>query len=304
MMGGEESTLDELDLTIAWNRRAAAASPQEPLLGPRPIFEPEGSKEQFVLYLGEHIPQGTRDRIKRALKREFSEDDGSAEGFIAGVFGTHRAYDYEDVVTIVKAALAPASPPKAEGEAVRPNDENYCLVCEKAGHRTEECWSTHGYNTPRDKEIFRLAQLAHLALAAPVQPAEGAEPSREVHRSLAFALMRAKVPLLDELEPLMPYRTVADVRLAISEAIGFEWEPGELQPVNADDLMRIAAALASQPADKDGARYRWLRAAWLAVDGTDREEEWTVIMNVLTEQEMDAAVDAAMSTGTQKEEEA
>jgi hypothetical protein len=32
----------------------------------------------------------------------------------------------------------------------------YCLHCEKEGHRTTDCWSTHGLNTPRSLEIARL----------------------------------------------------------------------------------------------------------------------------------------------------
>lgn len=36
----------------------------------------------------------------------------------------------------------------------------YCLSCEAEGHRTHECWSTHGFNTPRDMEMARLAWIA------------------------------------------------------------------------------------------------------------------------------------------------
>ena len=38
--------------------------------------------------------------------------------------------------------------------------ERYCLACEKIGHMTNECHSTHGLITPRDRELFRLAGLA------------------------------------------------------------------------------------------------------------------------------------------------
>ena len=38
--------------------------------------------------------------------------------------------------------------------------ERYCLACEKLGHLTNECHSTHGLNTPRDRELFRLVGLA------------------------------------------------------------------------------------------------------------------------------------------------
>lgn len=33
----------------------------------------------------------------------------------------------------------------------------YCLHCEKTGHQTTECWSTHGLNTARDLELYRLS---------------------------------------------------------------------------------------------------------------------------------------------------
>jgi len=38
--------------------------------------------------------------------------------------------------------------------------EKYCICCDKEGHYTNECWSTHGLNTPYDREIDRLCQLA------------------------------------------------------------------------------------------------------------------------------------------------
>lgn len=51
------------------------------------------------------------------------------------------------------------------------------------------------------------------------------------------------------------------VRQVISATIGFGFEPGELQPVNEDDLMRLATALTGK-ADggdaKDAARWRYL----------------------------------------------
>lgn len=43
----------------------------------------------------------------------------------------------------------------AEQAAERDN-ERYCLLCEKLGHITNECRSTHGVNTPAAREIFRL----------------------------------------------------------------------------------------------------------------------------------------------------
>lgn len=49
---------------------------------------------------------------------------------------------------------------KSTGSLRAMADLPYCLLCEKGGHRTDECWSTHGLNTPRDQELFRLARLA------------------------------------------------------------------------------------------------------------------------------------------------
>ncbi|MFJ3047021.1 hypothetical protein ACIPEN_14415 [Herbaspirillum chlorophenolicum] len=47
-------------------------------------------------------------------------------------------------------------------------DERYCMFCEKPGHRTAECHSTHGLNTPRDRELSALARAA----AFGISPAE------------------------------------------------------------------------------------------------------------------------------------
>ena len=38
--------------------------------------------------------------------------------------------------------------------------ERYCLACEKGGHLTTECHATHGLNTRRARELFRLINLA------------------------------------------------------------------------------------------------------------------------------------------------
>jgi len=47
----------------------------------------------------------------------------------------------------------------------------FCLFCNKEGHLTNECWSTHAINTPAQKELARLAYLA----SPSSQPAEKAE---------------------------------------------------------------------------------------------------------------------------------
>jgi hypothetical protein len=57
--------------------------------------------------------------------------------------------------------------PQAEAAGVPAPDERvnvpYCLACQKEGHRTTECWSTHGLNTPADWELHRLRGEAALA---------------------------------------------------------------------------------------------------------------------------------------------
>lgn len=47
------------------------------------------------------------------------------------------------------------------------NPERYCLACEKLGHLTTECHSTHGLNTPAARELFRLTQAANQACVSP-----------------------------------------------------------------------------------------------------------------------------------------
>lgn len=43
--------------------------------------------------------------------------------------------------------------------AVRPG-ETFCILCNKLGHLTTECHSTHGLNTPYAREVFRLVRAA------------------------------------------------------------------------------------------------------------------------------------------------
>lgn len=40
------------------------------------------------------------------------------------------------------------------------NREAWCLWCDKPGHLTTECWSTHGLNTPAALELRRLSLAA------------------------------------------------------------------------------------------------------------------------------------------------
>lgn len=67
----------------------------------------------------------------------------------------------------------------------------YCLLCEKIGHQTTECWSTHGLNTDRALELKRLCD------AASAQPAEEVQPVAW----MVFAGLLEKVPVYP------PYRT-------------------------------------------------------------------------------------------------
>ena len=43
-----------------------------------------------------------------------------------------------------------------------PEPETYCLACDKVGHLTTECHSTHGINTPAARELNRLCRAAVL----------------------------------------------------------------------------------------------------------------------------------------------
>jgi hypothetical protein len=49
------------------------------------------------------------------------------------------------------------------GEQWPENGVRYCLFCEKEGHRTSDCWSTHALNTPAQRELARLADRASAA---------------------------------------------------------------------------------------------------------------------------------------------
>jgi hypothetical protein len=62
--------------------------------------------------------------------------------------------------------------PAVRGEAVA--EERWCLGCNKAGHRSDECWSTQGLNTPQDRELMRLCHIAVSARAADA-PSESSE---------------------------------------------------------------------------------------------------------------------------------
>lgn len=50
------------------------------------------------------------------------------------------------------------------------SEPTYCLHCQKEGHRTTDCWSTHAVNSPLDRELARLiaaAQAVRVEQAVP-----------------------------------------------------------------------------------------------------------------------------------------
>jgi hypothetical protein len=70
-----------------------------------------------------------------------------------------------------EARLDEALAKRAASRAARGGEsERYCLGCQKLGHRTEECHSTHGLNTPEARELFRLVRIAHGVPPSPDGP--------------------------------------------------------------------------------------------------------------------------------------
>ena len=60
--------------------------------------------------------------------------------------------------------------------------EKWCLVCDCAGHSTDECHSTHGLNTPRDREIARLSAKAQPQPEPVAKVYERADGSFGIHK--------------------------------------------------------------------------------------------------------------------------
>lgn len=94
--------------------------------------------------------------------------------------------DVESFFADVEAEINAEAESEDRGVA-GPNLEAYCLWCEKRGHFSRECWSTHGLNTPAAKELGRLCDIAQPPMpwanmtrpTAPltwVNPAPHAEP--------------------------------------------------------------------------------------------------------------------------------
>jgi len=72
---------------------------------------------------------------------------------------------YTEMVAKIEKAFGTQRQP----EAVHEPDAKWCLVCNCEGHTTDECHSTHGLNTPRDREVARLSAKA--------QPQPEAQPA-------------------------------------------------------------------------------------------------------------------------------
>lgn len=84
---------------------------------------------------------------------------------------TRRDWDSIKFFPIASPKAAPADP-EADWKLKAIKDATpYCLACEVEGHRTHECHSTHGFNSPRDMEMSRLSWIA----AGYIAPAPAAD---------------------------------------------------------------------------------------------------------------------------------
>lgn len=71
-----------------------------------------------------------------------------------------------------------------------PPHERYCALCEKPGHFTDECQSTHGLNTPYSRELFRLASTPRVAPMSEDQIDQVAYSANERELSEMFDLLQ------------------------------------------------------------------------------------------------------------------
>jgi hypothetical protein len=87
------------------------------------------------------------------------------------------AFGLDWMQAVANSALAALALPPQPVPAEPPlhHWERWCLLCDKFGHLTTECHSTHGLNTPAARELHRLCRLAHAAtpLVQPAQPIQG-----------------------------------------------------------------------------------------------------------------------------------
>ena len=99
----------------------------------------------------------------------------------------------------------------------------YCLSCEKEGHRTEECNSTHGFNTPQEIELSRLAWIAngqYRPLATP-QPPAASQPSDLTLKALTLAHALCQRSTAEDCNDITAHTIEAALRAA--SAINGEW---------------------------------------------------------------------------------
>ncbi len=68
--------------------------------------------------------------------------------------------EFPERMTGAGFAMSQTAPPAAKEPMVAEPAEKWCLFCDKDTHRTDECWSTQGLNTPPDRELMRLARAA------------------------------------------------------------------------------------------------------------------------------------------------
>jgi hypothetical protein len=106
--------------------------------------------------------RGEHNGIIAAL-RTFRDNLNRALAAAPAASVSHLSADDE---LIVKQSAKAAGAPTPDDRVNVP----YCLACQKEGHRTTECWSTHGLNTPADWELHRLR--GESALAARDSPAQ------------------------------------------------------------------------------------------------------------------------------------
>jgi hypothetical protein len=85
----------------------------------------------------------------------------------------------EETLSYARAAVLADRASVADRGVQAVPGERYCLVCEKSGHLTTECQSTHGLNTPEDRELHRICALA-ASVASPAAPASPVVPGELV----------------------------------------------------------------------------------------------------------------------------
>lgn len=149
-----------------------------------------------------------------------------------------------------------------------PPGERWCLWCDKAGHQTHECWSTHGVNTPEARELWRLSAASVKA------PAPAPEP-------VGYWLEGSSVVEFGE------KRDYHD---------GPEWTAVYVQPIGPSPAVGADDA-------RDAARYRKWRGAHLAGMSGAAQFCGSSVIDMLyalgeasSTEQVDTAIDAAMNS--------